>query len=59
MPEDDNLYYNIKNKKSNNSFVGEPSKFINENSGDKNESQQTSKSKRSTSVEMRRSAKKF
>jgi hypothetical protein len=38
MPEDDNLYYNIKNKKSNNSFVGEPSKFINENSGDKNES---------------------
>jgi hypothetical protein len=37
LHDDDIMYY--KNKKSNNSFIGEASKFINEkNSDDKNES---------------------
>jgi hypothetical protein len=55
MQDDDNLYYNIKNKKSNNSFVAEPSKFIHENSGDRIESYLTSKSKRSISAELKKS----
>ena len=55
MQDDDNLYYNIKNKKSNNSFVAEPSIFIHENSGDRIESYLTSKSKRSLNAELKKS----